>query len=188
MRPLQPAPQACEESGEGRSRAAGPLPNVMRLLFGRQDRVADLPAVFPPAPARRRESAMQTAPPSDFVEFPARSDPAGRRAALRRLGGALALGAVVWPAARAAEPAVVEVEIRAYSFIPAELRVPVGSTVRWVNREKRTAHSVRFTGPQGFESPRFFPDEHWTHRFDQAGRFPYECGPHPEMKGVVVVE
>lgn len=96
-------------------------------------------------------------------------------------------------AAQAGAPVVpvvplVEVEIRAYAFSPAELSVPAGTTVRWVNREKRTAHSVRFTGAQGFESPRFFPDEHWEHRFEQAGRYPYECGPHPEMKGVVVVQ
>lgn len=141
---------------------------------------------------------MQAALPSDPSDCPVTGRaPADRRAALRRLGLACALIPASWaagPAAWAADPAVaaaaavVEVEIRAYAFMPAELRVPVGSTVRWVNREKRTAHSVRFTGPQGFESPRFFPDEHWTHRFDQAGRFPYECGPHPEMKGVVVVE
>ena len=37
------------------------------------------------------------------------------------------------------------------------------------------------------ESERLFPDESWQREFTQAGRYPYTCGPHPEMKGVVIV-
>jgi plastocyanin len=33
-----------------------------------------------------------------------------------------------------------------------------------------------------------FPDESWPRRFDKAGRYEYHCGPHPEMKGSIVVE
>ncbi|MCE1181317.1 MAG: hypothetical protein LWW81_03285 [Rhodocyclales bacterium] len=25
-------------------------------------------------------------------------------------------------------------------------------------------------------------------RFEQPGRYPYQCGPHPEMKGVILVD
>jgi plastocyanin len=32
-----------------------------------------------------------------------------------------------------------------------------------------------------------FPDESWLRRFDKAGRYDYQCGPHPEMKGSIVV-
>ena len=39
----------------------------------------------------------------------------------------------------------------------------------------------------GRESERLFPDESWQREFTQAGRYPYTCGPHPEMKGVVIV-
>ena len=109
----------------------------------------------------------------------------------RRLCTALlAVGAGVLPAAAAAaEPAaMVVVEIRDYQYQPATVTVKAGSTVRWVNRERRTTHTVRFTGPAGLESERMFPDEHWERRFDQPGRYPYECGPHPEMTGLVLVE
>lgn len=82
----------------------------------------------------------------------------------------------------------VTVEIREYRFTPAEVKVPAGSTVKWVNREKRTTHTVRFTGPDAMESDRLFPDDTWERRFDRPGRWPYECGPHPEMKGWVIVE
>jgi plastocyanin len=88
-------------------------------------------------------------------------------------------------AAGAAE--TVEVQIRDYRFEPATVQVRPGDTVRWVNGEKRTSHSVLFEGPQGMESERLFPGESWSRRFDQPGRHPYRCGPHPEMEGVVEV-
>ncbi len=88
--------------------------------------------------------------------------------------------------AGAADPKTVEVVIEKYTYKPAELRVRAGTTVRWVNREARTSHSVLWSAEK-IESPRFFPDEHYERRFDKPGRFEYTCGPHPEMKGVVVV-
>lgn len=81
----------------------------------------------------------------------------------------------------------VEVVIQNYRFEPAEVRIRVGDTVRWINQEKRTSHSVLFSQDQGGESERFFPQETWQRRFDTPGRYPYSCGPHPEMKGVVEV-
>ena len=81
----------------------------------------------------------------------------------------------------------VEVVIQNYRFEPAEVRIRAGDTVRWINREKRTSHSVLFASEQGGESERFFPQESWERRFDAPGTYSYSCGPHPEMKGVVVV-
>ena len=83
--------------------------------------------------------------------------------------------------------AMVEVTIEGYRFEPAEVRVSVGDSVRWTNREKRTSHSVLFPADKSLESERLFPDESWIRRFDKAGRYDYHCGPHPEMKGGVVV-
>lgn len=80
-----------------------------------------------------------------------------------------------------------EVSIREYRYEPAEVRIRVGDSVRWTNHEKRTSHSVLFAAEGGLESERMFPDESWTRRFEKAGRYEYRCGPHPEMKGVVVV-
>ena len=101
-----------------------------------------------------------------------------------RLGGLL-LAAVV--AAAGAVAQTVEVSIQDYKYAPATLTVKVGTTVKWVNNEKRTTHSILFTGPGGFESERIFPGESWQRRFDQPGAYPYTCGPHPEMKGLVEV-
>lgn len=81
----------------------------------------------------------------------------------------------------------VEVGIREYKFEPAELKIKVGTTVKWINQEKRTSHSVLFTGPAGFESERMFPGESWQRTFDKSGTHAYTCGPHPEMKGRIEV-
>ena len=82
---------------------------------------------------------------------------------------------------------VVEIAIRDYTFQPAELKIHVGTTVRWTNQEKRVSHSVLFTGSGGFESDRIFPGESWERRFDEPGVYPFTCGPHPEMHGSIQV-
>lgn len=99
-------------------------------------------------------------------------------------------GVAAWAgAARAAESSgvVVEVQMLNEKFVPDVLRVKPGTTVRWVNAEKRTSHSVHFAAEGLAESERMFPGESWQRRFDRAGSYPYVCGPHPEMKGVVEV-
>lgn len=98
---------------------------------------------------------------------------------------ASALLALVCLSARAD---TVVVEIQNYAYAPREVKVRVGDTVRWVNREKRTSHSIVFPAEGGKESERIFPDEAWQRTFTRAGAYPYFCGPHPEMKGSVLVE
>lgn len=99
-------------------------------------------------------------------------------------------GAETWAGdARAAESSgvVVEVQMLNEKFVPDVLRVKPGTTVRWVNAEKRTSHSVHFVAEGLAESERMFPGESWQRRFDRPGRYPYVCGPHPAMKGIVEV-
>lgn len=82
---------------------------------------------------------------------------------------------------------VVDVRIESYRYDPEEVRIRKGDTVRWLNAEKRTSHSILFPAEGGLESERMFPGESWQRRFDKPGRYDYRCGPHPEMKGIVVV-
>ena len=81
----------------------------------------------------------------------------------------------------------IEVVVQDYSFQPAVVTIKAGGTVIWVNKEKRTSHSVVLPAAQGGESERFFPDESWTYRFEKPGIYPYHCGPHPEMVGTITV-
>lgn len=82
----------------------------------------------------------------------------------------------------------VEVVIQDYKFLPAEVRIKAGDTVKWINMEKRTSHSVLFPAENGLESERLFPGESWKRTFAMPGRHDYRCGPHEEMKGVVHVD
>jgi plastocyanin len=104
------------------------------------------------------------------------------------LHAALAVAALAAGAAWTASAATHEVTIRDYRFTPAELHIQVGDTVRWTSREKRASHSVFFEAEKLPESDRLFLDDAWERRFDAPGRYPYRCGPHPEMQGVVHVE
>jgi plastocyanin len=81
------------------------------------------------------------------------------------------------------------VEVRAVNmqFEPQRIQIKPGTTVKWVNHERRTSHTVLFEQEGLPESERFFPGESWQRAFDKPGVYPYRCGPHPEMTGVVEV-
>ena len=81
----------------------------------------------------------------------------------------------------------VVVEIYKKKFTPAHITIQVGDTVVWKNIEKRQYHNVWFKQLVIEEPDYFFPDETYQRHFATVGEFPYECGPHPKMKGLVTV-
>jgi plastocyanin len=87
------------------------------------------------------------------------------------------------PADHALATDVVTVEIADYRYQPAELAVPAGTTVRWLNAERRTSHDVYFP-KDDLGSPRLFPDESWSRQFDEPGEYPYYCRPHEDRAGM----
>jgi plastocyanin len=105
----------------------------------------------------------------------------------RIAAAALAAAAFVLAAADPVLAAEHVVEIRDYKFLPPLLKIAPGDTVRWVNRERRTSHSLLFKAEGLPESARLFPEESWTRRFAAPGAYPYTCGPHPEMNGQIDV-
>jgi len=89
------------------------------------------------------------------------------------------------PPTAAGERRVVEVEIQSIAFRQETLEIPVGTTVRWVNKDP-VAHTS--TSDEGlWESPLLGPGETFEFTFDTPGEFPYHCVPHPFMKASVVV-
>ncbi|PKG82609.1 plastocyanin [Colwellia sp. 75C3] len=80
------------------------------------------------------------------------------------------------------------VEIYKKQFMPSEIIIEAGDRVIWKNIEKRQYHNVWFKGSGEEEPDYFFPDESYQRIFDQLGTFSYECGPHPKMKGRVIVK
>ncbi|MCX8952368.1 plastocyanin/azurin family copper-binding protein [Ruegeria sp. NA] len=78
-----------------------------------------------------------------------------------------------------------------YNFCPFELTVKAGTTVRWVNVDKRTSHSVLLKDGSEPESDRLFPEETVEMTFLTPGPQDYLCGPHWEtqnMIGMIIVE
>ncbi len=83
--------------------------------------------------------------------------------------------------------ATYEVNIKKFKFEPALIELEKGDRVIWINKEKRQYHNVWFKTLDKQEPGYLFPDERYQKVFNDEGRFDYECGPHPEMKGRIVV-
>lgn len=91
---------------------------------------------------------------------------------------------------KGAKPGTVTVLQYKYTFCPWDLTVKAGTTVRWINVDKRTSHSVWFKAAGKKESVRLFPEESWKIKLMEPGVYPYLCGPHWEsenMKGTLRV-
>jgi len=88
------------------------------------------------------------------------------------------------------EDGVTVVKMYKYRFCPQDLTVPVGTTVRWVNVDKRTSHSIILQDEGEPESDRLFPEETFEFTFLTPGDQTYLCGPHwetQEMIGMISV-
>jgi plastocyanin len=80
------------------------------------------------------------------------------------------------------------VEVYKKKFTPAEITIEKGDTVIWNNIEKRQYHNVWFKQFDVEEPDYIFPGESYQRTFTDTGQFPYECGPHPKMTGLVNVK
>ena len=84
------------------------------------------------------------------------------------------------------EEGVTIVKMYKYTFCPGEVEVKQGTTVRWVNVDRRTSHSVWLKEAGEEESDRLFSEEKVEMTFDfPPGEYPYLCGPHWKDEGMV---
>jgi len=79
-----------------------------------------------------------------------------------------------------------EVKIDNFSFGPETIKVSVGTTVTWINRDD-IPHTVVSTDGV-FKSKVRDTDEKFSYTFTKAGTYPYYCSVHPKMTGKVVVQ
>ena len=89
-------------------------------------------------------------------------------------------------AAAQQKPDATEVKIDNFSFGPPELKVSVGTTVTWTNRDDipHTAVSTDKT----FKSKVLCTDDKFSFKFDEPGAYEYHCSIHPKMRGKVIVQ
>jgi plastocyanin len=84
------------------------------------------------------------------------------------------------------KPETTDVKIDNFSFGPAALTVPVGTTITWTNRDD-IPHTVVSTDGV-FKSKVLDTDEKFSFTFSKAGTYPYFCSIHPKMTGKVIVQ
>lgn len=78
------------------------------------------------------------------------------------------------------------VSIASYAFKPATVKVNVGDTVTFVNRDDETHTATAMDG--SFDSGRLDPKGAFSYTFTKAGTYQYHCRIHTSMKGTILVE
>jgi plastocyanin len=86
------------------------------------------------------------------------------------------------PAASPA-PVTAAVTIKDFAFTPNVVHIAAGGSVTWTNQDG-TAHTVKFSDS---ESSALGNGAAYTKKFDTPGKYDYNCGIHPSMKGTVEV-
>jgi plastocyanin len=98
-----------------------------------------------------------------------------------------ASGANKHPTAKAQKHPTKTVLIQNFSFKPAKVTIKRGTKVRWINKDS-TAHTATANNPRSFDSGRLGKGQSYTHTFKSAGKKPYHCEVHPDMRASVVVK
>lgn len=102
------------------------------------------------------------------------------RAALAGVLAAASVSAAPSPASQ------VEVTIENYHFVPAALKIPVGSSITWTNKDD-DVHTVMDAAGE-FRSGALDEGQSYRYTFTKAGVYRIACSLHPQMSESVVVE
>ena len=80
------------------------------------------------------------------------------------------------------------VVIRGFRYEPAELAVPPGTRIVWINCEPAGTPGHTTTADDGtWDSPTLVPGEVFSAVLSLAGTYDYHCRPHPGIRGSVLV-
>lgn len=110
--------------------------------------------------------------------------------AVATLGFALGAGAgarsVEGPADKATANAAA-IKIDNFSFGPATITIPTGSTVTWTNNDD-VPHVVSSDDNKLFKSKALDTDDRFSFTFTKPGTYNYYCAIHPKMTAKIVVQ
>ena len=90
------------------------------------------------------------------------------------------------PATRLAKVEGPQVTIDNFTFSPATLTVPSGTTVTWINQDDMV-HTVTEAN-RGFSSKGLETGATYAHTFTAPGTYTYFCALHPRMTATVIVK
>jgi len=84
----------------------------------------------------------------------------------------------------AGDPAAVKIDN--FSFGPATLTVPAGTTITWTNNDD-VPHVVSSDDNKTFKSKALDTDDRFSFTFTKPGTYNYYCAIHPKMTARIVV-
>ncbi len=99
---------------------------------------------------------------------------------------ALGLCVAVLLLSTAAKADTVDVSIQGFAFIPQDLTVSHGTTVRWTNLDGPPHTSTSDDGI--WDSGTLSTGQTYTFTFGPSGIYPYHCEIHPTMTATITVE
>jgi plastocyanin len=79
------------------------------------------------------------------------------------------------------------IKIDNFSFGPATITIPVGSTVTWTNNDD-VPHVVSSDDNKMFKSKALDTDDRFSFTFTNPGMYSYYCAIHPKMTAKIVVQ
>jgi plastocyanin len=79
------------------------------------------------------------------------------------------------------------VKIDNFSFGPATITIPAGSTVTWTNSDD-VPHVVTSDDNKMFKSKALDTDDRFSFTFTKPGTYNYYCAIHPKMTAKIVVQ
>ncbi|HEU5434441.1 MAG TPA: cupredoxin family copper-binding protein [Thermomicrobiales bacterium] len=91
------------------------------------------------------------------------------------------------PCAASTPAAGASVTIANFAFDPAEITVPVGTTVTWTNQDD-VPHTVTSDDKKTFGSAGLDTGDTFQFRFTKPGTYGYFCSIHPMMTAKVIVK
>ncbi|MQA92653.1 MAG: hypothetical protein GEU90_20930 [Gemmatimonas sp.] len=84
-----------------------------------------------------------------------------------------------------APSSTMDADIFRFAFPNDRVEIPAGTTIRWTNRDD-VVHTVS-ADDGSWDSAAILPGQTWSATFEEPGIYPFHCGPHPFMKGTVIV-
>lgn len=79
-----------------------------------------------------------------------------------------------------------DVNIENFAFSPDTVRISIGDTVRWTNKDFAGHTSTSDSGV--WDSGLLSQNQSFQFQFTRSGGFPYHCTPHSWMTGIVIVQ
>jgi plastocyanin len=79
------------------------------------------------------------------------------------------------------------IKIDNFSFGPATITIPAGSTVTWTNNDD-VPHVVTSDDNKMFKSKALDTDDRFSFTFTKPGTYNYYCAIHPKMTAQIVVQ